>query len=281
MSQTQPLTHDTRITFIGGGNMASALIGGLLQRGFRAQCFHVVEISEDARLRLEQTFKVTTAAALPQGRLECDVVLLAVKPQQMHEVAKLLKPALTHQLVLTIAAGVRVADLSRWLGTYGRIARGMPNTPALVLAGASALYAMPMVDAAQRAAAEAILGAVGSVIWVAEESQLDAVTAVSGSGPAYVFYFIEAIDQAAREMGLSVEQARTLVIDTFSGAAKLAAQSAESASVLRARVTSKGGTTERAIREFDAMHLKEHIVDAVKAAAVRSRELGDTFGSAD
>ncbi len=280
MNTTPIHTASTRITFVGGGNMACALIGGLLQRGYEANRFHVVEISDTTRQHLTQKFRVRTSAALPHGKLETDVVLLAVKPQQLREVARALRPALESQLVLTIAAGVRIVDLSRWLGGYNRVARAMPNTPALVLAGASAVCATAEVDATQREQAESILAAVGSVIWVEDETQLDAVTAVSGSGPAYVFYFIEAIDQAAQEMGLNAAQARQLVIDTFVGAAKLASGSEESAAILRARVTSKGGTTERAISEFDVANLKQHIISAVKSAAARSRELGDTFGQA-
>lgn len=271
----------TRITFLGGGNMASALIGGLLQRGYAAAQFQVVDISDAARAQLQQRFGVRTAAALSAEAVDSDVILLAVKPQQLREVAGSLKPLLNRQLVLTIAAGVRVRDLMRWLGGYARIARAMPNTPALVLAGTTGLFATAQVDDVQRQQAAQILGAVGSVVWIEDETRLDAVTAVSGSGPAYVFYFIEAMDQAAREMGLSPDQSRQLVIDTFVGAAKLASQSDEPAAVLRARVTSKGGTTERALGEFDQSNLKNLIVAAVKSAAVRSRELGDTFGQAD
>lgn len=277
-----PMTSSsTRVTFVGGGNMASALIGGLLQRGFAAANFLVIDISDAARQQLEQKFAVRTRASLGAEPLQTDVVVLAVKPQQLREAAQALKPLISEQLVLTIAAGVRVSDLSRWLGGYRRIARAMPNTPALVLAGVTGLFATAQVDARQRQQASDILGAVGNVVWIEDEQQLDAVTAVSGSGPAYVFYFIEAMDQAARDMGLSATQARTLVIDTFVGAAKLASLSEEAAAVLRARVTSKGGTTERALSGFDQAALKSHIVAAVKSAAVRSRELGDTFGQAD
>jgi len=274
-------SSSTRVTFIGGGNMASALIGGLLQRGFAAANFLVIDISDAARQQLEQKFSVGTRASLGAVPLQTDVVVLAVKPQQLREAAQTLKPLLANQLVLTIAAGVRVSDLSRWLGGYSRIARAMPNTPALVLAGVTGLYATAQVDTRQRQQACDILGAVGNVVWVEDEQQLDAVTAISGSGPAYVFYFIEAMDQAAQDLGLSAAQARALVIDTFVGAAKLAALSEEPAAVLRTRVTSKGGTTERALSGFDQAALKSHIVTAVKSAAVRSRELGDTFGQAD
>lgn len=274
-------TTSTRITFVGGGNMASALIGGLVQRGYDAANFHVVDISDPAREQLERRFALRTSAALTPQAAQSDVILLAVKPQQLREAALALRPLLSTQLVLTIAAGVRVKDLMRWLGGYARIARAMPNTPALVLAGTTGLYATAKVDDAQRHQAAQILGAVGSVVWLDDESQLDAVTAVSGSGPAYVFYFIEAVDQAAREMGLTPAQSRQLVIDTFVGAAKLASQSEEPAAVLRARVTSKGGTTERALSGFDQSNLKQHIISAVKSAAVKSRELGDTFGQGD
>ena len=268
----------TAITFIGGGTMASALIGGLLQRGYAASQFHVVEISDSARDQLEKKLGVRSSAALSGHTLAADVVVLAVKPQQLRDAARSLAPLLRNQLVLTIAAGVRIGDLSRWLGGYGRIARAMPNTPALVLAGASAIYATPEVDGTQRSQAEHILACVGSVIWLDDEAQLDAVTAVSGSGPAYVFYFMEAMEEAAHQLGLNANQAKRLVLDTFAGAAKLASASGEPAALLRARVTSKGGTTERALAEFEAARVKQQIVFAVKAAAERSRELGDAFG---
>jgi pyrroline-5-carboxylate reductase len=266
------------ITFIGGGNMAGAMIGGLIRKRWPRKAIRVVEIAQPARKRIEQALKVKTLGTIDAAAVKSDCIVLAVKPQQMREVARSLKPLLASQLVVTIAAGIRVKDLSRWLGGYRRIVRVMPNTPALVHAGISGLYAPPAIGPADRAAAGKVLGAVGGILWFEREDDLDAVTAVSGSGPAYVFYFIEALARAARELGLAADAAHRLAIETFAGAVKLAAQSGEPPETLRSRVTSKGGTTERALNSMESDHVKETIVRAVKAAAERSRELGDEFG---
>jgi len=266
------------ITFIGGGNMAGAMIGGLVRKRWPRKAIRVVEVAAAARDRLQRDLKVATQAALDARAARSDCIVLAIKPQQMREAAQALKPLLASQLVITIAAGIRVKDLSRWLGGYQRIVRVMPNTPALALAGVSGLYAGRSVTAAERAAAVKILGAVGTTLWLEREDDLDAVTAVSGSGPAYVFYFIEALERAARELGLSAVAAHTLALETFAGAVKLAAQATEPPETLRGRVTSKGGTTERALASMEADRVKEAIVRAVKAAAGRSRELGDELG---
>ncbi len=266
-------------TFIGGGNMAAALIGGLVGKGHAVAGMRVVELQADARARLSAQFGVacvdSVAAALPLG----EVVVLAVKPQQMRAAAQALQPRLGRELVISIAAGIRLADLSRWLGGYATLVRCMPNTPALVGAGITGLYAGAGVDAGQRVLAESILGAVGATLWVAEESLLDPVTAISGSGPAYVFYFIEALQQAAQEMGFSAADAKKLALETFVGTARLAAQSQESAAVLRERVTSKGGTTERALASMEADRVKELIVRALHAANQRAHELGEQLGA--
>lgn len=266
------------ITFIGGGNMAVALIGGLIDKGHAATNFRVVEIQAEARARLASQLGVVcmegVAAAMPLG----EVVLLAVKPQQMRAAAGALRPLLAGELVITIAAGIRLGDLSRWLGGHRAVVRCMPNTPALIGAGITGLYASAEVGAEQRALAESILGAVGSTIWVAEESMLDSVTAISGSGPAYVFYFIEAMQQSAQEMGFSAADARKLALETFLGAAKLAAHSQEDVALLRERVTSKGGTTASALASMNADRIKDHIVRALHAARQRSQELGDQLG---
>ena len=267
-----------KIAFVGGGNMAAALIGGLLQKGYAAAEFSVVEVDPSARDRLSDRFGVSTRAEPGPEVVASDIILLAVKPQQLNTAARNLLPVLKAQLVVSIAAGIRTADLSRWLGGYTRIVRAMPNTPALVLAGASALYATASVTTEERQAATAILGAVGSTLWVEREELMDAVTAVSGSGPAYVFYFIEALDQAGRELGLNAADARQLALDTFLGAARLARDSTEEPALLRERVTSRGGTTERALRSMEASRLKQLIVEAVAYAAERSRELGDELG---
>jgi pyrroline-5-carboxylate reductase len=266
------------ITFIGGGNMASAIIGGLLRKRWPRGSIQVVEVAQPARARLARAFRVRVRRALDAGAVDSDCIVLAVKPQQLREVARALQPLLARQLVITIAAGIRVRDLSRWLGGYPRIVRVMPNTPALALAGISGLYAGSAVNAAGRAAAQRILGAVGATLWVEREDDLDAVTAVSGSGPAYVYYLVEALERAARELGLAADAAHRLAHETFSGALKLAAQSGEPPGTLRGRVTSKGGTTERALAYMESDRVQDAIVRAVKAAAERSRELGDELG---
>jgi pyrroline-5-carboxylate reductase len=266
-----------RITFIGGGNMASALIAGLLQQGHDASQLAVVDRNPDSCARLARDYQIHTFDALCADAVITDVIVLAVKPQQLKEVALQLSPLLATQLVVSIAAGVRAATLSAWLMGYTRIVRSMPNTPAMIGAGVSALYALPEVEAAQRQAAAEVLKAAGSVVWVEDESQMDAVTAVSGSGPAYVFYFMEAMQHAGIELGLSSEVARQLALETFLGAAKLAMASTEDLATLRARVTSKGGTTERALLSMQGNAVAEAIGKALHAAAERSRELGDAL----
>ena len=268
------------ICFIGGGNMAMALIGGLLKRDFEAAQLRVVEISADNRARLHQELGVRAVADMAAGVAGSEVIVLAVKPQQLREVAAQLAPLLSGQLLVSIAAGIRAADLARWLGTQN-VVRAMPNTPALIQSGVTGLYALPAVSKAQCGMAQTILAAAGSTLWLEDEAMMDAVTAISGSGPAYVFYFIEAMQQAARELGFNDEDARRLAIDTFLGAAKLADASEDDVSVLRTRVTSKNGTTERALLSMEANQVKQHIVTAAKAAAARAREMGDELGGAN
>jgi pyrroline-5-carboxylate reductase len=267
------------ITFIGGGNMAAALIGGLIGKGHAAGAICVVEIQAEARARLAAQHGVVCVDGMVTAAPLGEAVVLAVKPQQMHAAAEALRPLLGRELVITIAAGIRLADLSRWLGGYRTMVRCMPNTPALIGAGITGLYASAQVGAGQRALAESILGAVGSTLWVPEEPMLDPVTAISGSGPAYVFYFIEALQQSAQEMGFSVTDARKLAVETFAGTARLAAQSQEDVTVLRERVTSKGGTTERALASMEADRVKELIVRALHAANRRAQELGEQLGT--
>ena len=266
------------ITFIGGGNMASAIIGGLIQQGHAASELRVVEIDGSARARLVQTYAVATFERIDAAAVAAESIVLATKPQNLREVATALRPLIKQQLVISIAAGIRGGDLARWLGGYARIVRAMPNTPALVGAACTGLYALPGASSGDAARAQAILGAVGTTLMVEREEQLDAITAVSGSGPAYVFYFIEALQQAALELGLKPADARRLALGTFAGAIKLAAESAEDVATLRARVTSKGGTTAAALASMQSAAIKEAIVRAVKAADARSRELGDEFG---
>jgi pyrroline-5-carboxylate reductase len=266
------------ITFIGGGNMAGAIIGGLRKKGFAAEALHVVEIAAEARAKLAREYGVATFERLDATAVAGDCVVLAVKPQHMREVAQALRPLLKQQLVISIAAGIRSTDLARWLGGHRRLVRAMPNTPALVGAGCAGLYATPGVTNEDMARAETILGAVGTTLKVEREEELDVITAVSGSGPAYVFYFIEALQQAALELGLAPDAAARLALETFAGAVKLAAESHEDAAILRERVTSKGGTTAAALASMTAAGIKEAIVRAVKAAEKRSRELGAELG---
>lgn len=269
-----------KISFIGGGNMASALIAGLVGKLAAGPDIHVVDPSEEALERLNGRYGVGTASAIGPGVASSEVVVLAVKPQQMREVAAALRPQLAHSkpLVLSIAAGIRAADLSRWLGGYGAIVRSMPNTPALIGMGITGMVAMAGVSEEQKQAADSIMRAVGKTAWLDDESLIDPVTAVSGSGPAYVFYFLEAMQQAAQELGLSPEQGKELALATFTGAAQLAAQSDEPVEVLRQRVTSKGGTTHAAITSMEQAAVRQAIVEAIKAAAARGRELGDDLG---
>lgn len=266
-----------KIAFIGGGNMASALIAGLAGKG---HAIHVVDLNADALARLAAAYGVSTAGRIDAAVAAAEVVVLAVKPQNMREVAGQLLPHLqAATLVLSIAAGIRAADLSRWLGGHAVIVRTMPNTPALVGKGITGMVAMAGVSPAQKEAADNILRAVGSTIWLDHEDLIDPVTAVSGSGPAYVFYFIEALQQAAEELGLSPEQGRQLALATFDGAATLALQSPDSVSVLRERVTSKGGTTFAALSSMEADAVKPAIIRAVKAAAARGAGLGQELGA--
>lgn len=267
-----------KITFLGGGNMASALIGGLLKQGFEAAEIQVVELLEAGRERLASDFGVRAVAALDEPAVACDLLVLAVKPQQMRDALAPIAGTLRQQIVLSIAAGLRLEDLSRWLGGYPRLVRAMPNTPALIGRGVTGLYADPSVDAAGREAVERVACAVGSAVWVEREALIDAVTAVSGSGPAYVFHFIEALEAAGIAQGLAPATARALALATFSGAAELAASSSEPPSVLRERVTSKGGTTAAALAVMGEAGLPAIIDRAVAAAAARGAELGDILG---
>jgi pyrroline-5-carboxylate reductase len=265
-----------RISFIGGGNMATALIGGMLNSGFRPADIDVLEPDAAKGAELASRFGCGSREQPGEWLAAADVIVLAVKPQQIQEAAQAIKPFIALPLVVSIVAGVRAASIVRWLGT-DQLVRAMPNTPALIGAGISGVVAMPTVTEEQRAAATRILKAVGDVVWLDDEAMLDPVTAISGSGPAYVFYFIEALQQAASELGLEEAQARSLAIQTFVGAARLAAQTREPIEVLRERVTSKGGTTAAALASLESDDVKEAIVRAAKAASLRARALGDEF----
>lgn len=272
------MQNNLKIAFIGGGNMATALIGGLAGKLTAGANIHVVDPNASALQKLQQQFGVTTSSKIDSALAGSDVIVLSVKPQQMKEVVAELKPHVAKQLVLSIAAGIRAVDLSRWLDGHSAIVRTMPNTPALIGKGITGMVAMAGVSQEQHDAADAIMRAVGATVWLKDEDLIDPVTAVSGSGPAYVFYFIEAMQQAAQEMGLSTEQGTELAIATFVGASQLAAQSSDPVSVLRERVTSKGGTTYAALTSMDESAVKPAIVKALKAAAARGKELGEEFG---
>jgi len=267
-----------KIAFIGGGNMAAALVGGLIKRGTSASDLYAVDVNEDARTRLQSSFGVKTGAQADEALRNYDAIVLAVKPQVMKSVAAALAPHLATQLVISIAAGIRGSDISRWLNGYTRIVRAMPNTPALIGMGVTGLAALPGVDAAGQTLASEVLGAVGNTVWFDDEAKIDAVTAISGSGPAYVFYFIEALQEAARQLGLGDDEGRALALATFAGAAQLAVQSEEPASALRERVTSKGGTTAAALASFEGQAIKAAIVKGVLAADARAKEMGDELG---
>ena len=266
------------VVFIGGGNMADALIGGMLKSGFSADQLRAVEISGDARRRLADKYRVECFDEARKALRPGDVVVFAVKPQQMKEAARFSGLKDNANLVISIAAGITLAILSRWLsgptGNYTRMIRAMPNTPSLIGAGIAGLYAPASVSEAERKQAEAILGAVGATVWIEDEALLDAVTAVSASGPAYVFWFIEQLAAAGESLGLTQETSKKLALETVLGSAKLAAQSADSPAVLRERVTSKGGTTEAALKTFEEQKLAERFLRAVEAARDRGAEMG-------
>jgi pyrroline-5-carboxylate reductase len=272
-------TFANHMAFIGGGNMASAIIGGLIRQGMRPDQFTVVEPFADTAAKLLNDFGITALPAAGPALARADLVVWAVKPQIFNEAAAPVMPHTRAALHLSVAAGIRTDSIGRWVGT-DRVVRCMPNTPALVGQGITGLFACPSVTAVDKALVEQVIGTTGQFIWVHKESQLDAVTALSGSGPAYVFYFLEAMTEAGVGMGLSAEQAYQLAMATFSGASSLAAASTESPEVLRQRVTSKGGTTYAALTAMEAAGIKPAFVKAMQAAEQRARELGDEFGKA-
>jgi len=267
-----------KLAFLGGGNMAGALIGGLIARGFDAGAIHVLELNPESRERLATRYAVRAVAAPDAALRSCDTLVLAVKPQDMRAALGSLDVDVGGMLVISIAAGLRLKDLSRWLGGHRRIVRCMPNTPALIGKGIAGLFAPPEVKPDERARAEQVLGAVGEVVWVETEALLDPVTALSGSGPAYVFWFIEQLAAAGEKLGLEAQTARRLALATVRGAAELAAGAEEPPAVLRARVTSKGGTTEAALKVFAEEQMAERLARALEAASRRGAELGDALG---
>lgn len=280
MTETPDQAAAPTICFIGGGNMASAIIGGLIAAGHPASAIRVATPGEGRRQALTDRFAVTTAPDNRSMAEGADVVVLAVKPQIMatvcSELSELVEAA--SPLVISVAAGIRVSDMQRWLGCPAAVVRAMPNTPSLIGAGASAVVANQQVSDAQRAVAEQLLQAVGMVAWLPDESLIDVATATSGSGPAYFFLLMESLIAAASRYGLPDNCARELVIATALGAARMAHAGAESPAALRASVTSPGGTTEQAIRTLQHAGFDQLIDKALLAATDRARELGDKYG---
>ena len=271
-----------RIAFVGGGNMATCLVGGLIARGTMAASIVVADPVDAQRERLERRFGVQTDASGATAVHEADVVVLAVKPQQMAEAARAIAPtvAVRRPLVISIAAGIRLADLERWVGGGVPLVRTMPNLPALIDAGVTALFAPPSVDEEARRDAETILGTCGRTVWVQREELMDAVTAVSGTGPAYFFLLMEMMLAAAIDLGLDAATARTLCIETAQGAGRLAAASEFDPAQLRLQVTSKGGTTAAAMEVLEGAGVRDIFARAIAAATRRSSELAREYGAA-
>lgn len=278
MSTQNPESSQKNVAFIGGGNMASAIIGGLLKQGMAPSLIQVIEPFEEQRNKLKQQFGVQTNALPGVWLAGADMVVWAVKPQTFKEAA--LQTVIHSQLALhlSVAAGIRSDSIAQWLGTQ-RVVRSMPNTPALVGKGMTALFARDAVTADDKLAVERVIATTGEYLWVKEETHLDAVTALSGSGPAYVFYFMEAMVEAGVGMGLSAAQAHQLAVATFVGSSALAEASSDAPEVLRARVTSKGGTTYAALTSMEQNQVKPLFMQAMQAARHRAQELGDEFGT--
>ncbi|HSX91082.1 MAG TPA: pyrroline-5-carboxylate reductase [Pseudomonas sp.] len=272
-----------RIAFIGAGNMAASLIGGLRAQGVAASAIRASDRGAEQRAKISADYAIDTFASNAEAVKGADVIVLSVKPQVMKDVCLDLAAHIDDgQLIVSIAAGIGCASLERWLGTPHNsapaIVRCMPNTPALLRQGVSGLYANARVSPAQRQQAEQLLGAVGLALWLEQESLIDAVTAVSGSGPAYFFLLIEAMTAAGEKLGLPRETAAQLSAHTALGAARMAASSDVDASELRRRVTSPAGTTEAAINSFQAGGFEALVEKAVRAAANRSAELAEQLG---
>lgn len=275
----QPI--NTRIAIVGGGNMARALLGGLLARGVDPERIAVSDPDAATRASLAQQYGVNVSADNRAAVAGAKVVVLAVKPQVMAEVLQPLAPELhlSRPLVISVAAGIRTAELSQWVGPGVPVVRAMPNRPALVGAGATGLYAAPEVGDAERAQAAELLAATGIALWVDDEQKLDVVTALSGSGPAYFFRLAELMAEAATQAGLDPVVARQLAAQTLAGAGRLvAAESTPDLAAMRAAVTSRGGTTAAALAHLDEGGLAQLVAGAMRAAAERSRELAAAAG---
>jgi len=278
LTAPEPLLSTMQLGFIGGGNMASAIMAGLLRQGMRPDQLVVVEPFEAQRTQLLAQYGVKAIAEAGPALQSCQVMVWAVKPQVFKEAAAPVAPFAGHALHLSVAAGIRTSSLAQWLSTE-RWVRAMPNTPALVGKGMTGLFARDAVTAAERQTIEQLLNSTGACLWVPRESDLDAVTALSGSGPAYVFYFLEAMRQAGTDMGLDADTATRLAIGTFVGASHLAQEATDPPEVLRERVTSKGGTTHAALTHMAEHGMGPAFVAAMRAAQHRAQTLGDEFGN--
>lgn len=270
---------NNKICFIGGGNMAGSLVGGLINNAYAANLITVTDPDQTKLKQLAEQFSINITTDNQAAVQNADVVVLATKPQVLNEVCSSIKASLpTSALIISIAAGIRSTDIDRWLGNNNAIVRCMPNTPALIQAGATGLFANQQTSDRQKTTAEQILGAAGITLWVEDESLLDAVTAVSGSGPAYFFLFMEAMQQAGVQLGLDENTAGLLARQTALGAARMAMEGTDDPATLRAKVTSKGGTTAAAIASFEANNFQQIIQQALTAARDRAIELADELG---
>lgn len=269
------------IAFIGGGNMAASLIGGLIADGYKPHRIIASDPDSEKLADLSARYGVQSAADNASAVEQADIVVLAVKPQFLRQVATELAPAIKKSapLVVSIAAGIREASLKRWLGSDIALVRTMPNTPAMIQAGATVLHAGDDVTSEQRDLAETILRSVGLTVWVDDEAKMDAVTALSGSGPAYFFLIMEAMEQAATELGIPPDKARLLTLQTALGAARMAIESSDGPGVLREKVTSPGGTTERALSILEQGEIRNLFNKALAGARDRSVELSEMLGN--
>jgi len=280
MASTSTNTAHPLVGFIGAGNMARSLASGLLRNSWNRDQVILSDPDPDQRRAIETVLGAKTFGDNTRIAARADILVLAVKPQILADVAKTLAPAVQEKkpLVISIAAGVRLEDIERWLGGGLALVRAMPNTAALIGSGATGLYANERVDEKMRNQAESILRAVGVTVWLEDEYLIDAVTALSGSGPAYFFLVMEALEQAAIEAGLDPKQARLLTLETAFGAAKMALEGHEEPALLRRRVTSPGGTTEQAVKVLEEGGIRRLFKEAVQAAVYRAREIADMFG---
>lgn len=271
---------DMKVVFIGSGNMAGSLMGGLISDGFPAENITAVDIDESRLATLKQQFEVNVTSDAQNAISQADTVVLGVKPQALKEVVEKLASTIisTKPLLISIAAGIRSADLQRWSGGQTPVVRAMPNTPAMVQCGATALFANRQVSQDQKETAESIMRSTGLVVWLEQEEHMNVVTALSGSGPAYFFRIMEALEKAAVDLGLPQKTAQLLTLQTALGAAKLALESSDSVEQLRQSVTSPGGTTEQGLKVMESANIDKLIGQVVNAANERAKELAQQLG---